>query len=203
MGDDVPRARARTRSRRSTCWSAPTCARCPTRTLGMGSNSASNGTSRNANVQRPQHASSSRRSAGCRPTAWRTARRRVNLLTPGSLYGDRITQVDMRFAKIVRFGRRRARHRHRSLQPVQHQAIRWLHRDVRLRDQRRDLHAAERDRRAAVRAVQRDGSISKDGGFRLTTEDRRLRLKTPTDATNQRRDVRLYAEQRFAVRSRD
>ena len=32
----------------------------------------------------------------------------VNLLSPAQLYGERITQVDMRFAKIVRFGRRRA-----------------------------------------------------------------------------------------------
>jgi hypothetical protein len=32
----------------------------------------------------------------------------VNLLLPGQLYGDRINNVDMRFAKIVRFGRTRA-----------------------------------------------------------------------------------------------
>ncbi len=28
----------------------------------------------------------------------------VNILTPGSVYGDRINFVDMRFAKILRFG---------------------------------------------------------------------------------------------------
>jgi hypothetical protein len=33
----------------------------------------------------------------------------VNLLTPGQLYPDeRLTQVDMRFAKIIRFGSKRA-----------------------------------------------------------------------------------------------
>ena len=31
----------------------------------------------------------------------------VNLVEPGTLYGDRVTQVDMRFAKILRFGRTR------------------------------------------------------------------------------------------------
>jgi hypothetical protein len=28
----------------------------------------------------------------------------VNLLAPGDLYGDRVNTVDMRFAKILRFG---------------------------------------------------------------------------------------------------
>jgi hypothetical protein len=31
----------------------------------------------------------------------------VNLIEPGTLYGDRVTQIDMRFAKILRFGRTR------------------------------------------------------------------------------------------------
>jgi hypothetical protein len=31
----------------------------------------------------------------------------VNLVEPGTLYGDRVTQIDMRFAKIVRLGRTR------------------------------------------------------------------------------------------------
>jgi hypothetical protein len=31
----------------------------------------------------------------------------VNLIEPGTLYGDRINQFDMRFAKILRFGRTR------------------------------------------------------------------------------------------------
>jgi len=32
----------------------------------------------------------------------------VNLIEPGTLYGDRVTQFDLRFAKILRFGRTRA-----------------------------------------------------------------------------------------------
>ena len=32
----------------------------------------------------------------------------VNLIEPGTLYGDRVNQIDMRFAKILRFGRTRA-----------------------------------------------------------------------------------------------
>jgi hypothetical protein len=32
----------------------------------------------------------------------------VNLVEPGTLYGDRVTQIDMRFAKILRFGHTRS-----------------------------------------------------------------------------------------------
>jgi len=32
----------------------------------------------------------------------------VNLVEPAQVYGDRVTQIDMRFAKIFRFGSRRA-----------------------------------------------------------------------------------------------
>jgi len=31
----------------------------------------------------------------------------VNLIAPGSLYGDRVNEVDIRIAKILRFGRTR------------------------------------------------------------------------------------------------
>ena len=31
----------------------------------------------------------------------------VNLIEPGTLYGDRLNEVDLRFAKILRFGRTR------------------------------------------------------------------------------------------------
>ena len=31
----------------------------------------------------------------------------VNLVEPGTLYGERVNQVDMRFAKVLRFGRTR------------------------------------------------------------------------------------------------
>ena len=32
----------------------------------------------------------------------------VNILLPGALYGERVNAVDMRFAKILRFGSKRA-----------------------------------------------------------------------------------------------
>jgi hypothetical protein len=45
------------------------------------------------------------RSGGCRPAARRTSDQHPD---HGELYGDRITQVDMRVAKLLRFGRTRA-----------------------------------------------------------------------------------------------
>jgi hypothetical protein len=42
-----------------------------------------------------------------RPLAGGAANVPVNVLNPGELYGDRITQVDMRFAKLLRFGKTR------------------------------------------------------------------------------------------------
>ena len=33
----------------------------------------------------------------------------VNLVAPGSLYGDRINQLDLRLAKVFRYGRSRTR----------------------------------------------------------------------------------------------
>jgi len=42
-----------------------------------------------------------------RPLAGGTANVTVNLLNPGQLYGDRVTQVDFRVAKILRFGKTR------------------------------------------------------------------------------------------------
>jgi hypothetical protein len=79
----------------------------PNASLGAGSASASNGTSRNANAPVPNTVvlqSLGRLPANGLPNGTTT----VNLLTPAQLYGDRITQVDMRFAKIVRFGRTKA-----------------------------------------------------------------------------------------------
>ena len=31
----------------------------------------------------------------------------MNLIEPGTLYGDRVNEIDLRFAKILRFGRTR------------------------------------------------------------------------------------------------
>jgi hypothetical protein len=39
-----------------------------------------------------------------RPLAGNAANTSVNLTQPGQLYGDRINNIDMRFAKILRFG---------------------------------------------------------------------------------------------------
>jgi hypothetical protein len=43
-----------------------------------------------------------------RPLATGLAQQDVNLVLPGEVYGDRINAIDMRFAKVVRFGRYRA-----------------------------------------------------------------------------------------------
>jgi hypothetical protein len=76
---------------------------------GVGGGSATNGASLSANVQLPnsvvQQLLGGRLPAGALPNGTTT----VNLLTTGELYPDeRLTQVDMRFAKIVRFGSKRA-----------------------------------------------------------------------------------------------
>ena len=38
-----------------------------------------------------------------RPLAGNTANVTVNLIAPGSLYGDRVNELDLRFAKILKF----------------------------------------------------------------------------------------------------
>ena len=45
----------------------------------------------------------------------------VNLVEPGKLYGDRINQLDLRFAKVLNFGRTRTNVGDRSLQRAEHQ----------------------------------------------------------------------------------
>ena len=79
----------------------------PNAALGVGSASATNGTSLNANYNVPNpvvQQTLGRLPANGLPNGTTT----VNLVLPAQVYGDRITQVDMRFAKILRFGRTRA-----------------------------------------------------------------------------------------------
>ena len=79
----------------------------PANRPGTGSNSATNGASLNANTAVPNTAVIAllgRTPGTTLPTQTTT----VNLLTDGQLYPeDRVNQVDMRFAKIVRFADRR------------------------------------------------------------------------------------------------
>jgi hypothetical protein len=79
----------------------------PSNTAGMGAASATNGSSLDANTQVPNTVV--QQLLGRLPgTALPTQNTSVNLLTDGQLYPDeRVNQVDMRFAKILRFGGRR------------------------------------------------------------------------------------------------
>ena len=79
----------------------------PNAALGAGATSASNGTSRNANAPVPNLVV--QQTLGRLPAnGLSNGTTTVNLLSPAQLYGNRISQVDMRFAKIVRFGRAKA-----------------------------------------------------------------------------------------------
>jgi hypothetical protein len=75
---------------------------------GVGGASATNGASLNANVQVPNTVVQQllgQLPGGALPNGTTT----INLLVPAQLYPDeRLNQVDMRFAKIIRFGGRRA-----------------------------------------------------------------------------------------------
>ena len=75
---------------------------------GVGGGSATNGASLNANYQLPN--SVVQQALGQLPAgSLINGTTTVNLLLPGELYpDDRLTQVDMRFAKILRFGSTRA-----------------------------------------------------------------------------------------------
>jgi hypothetical protein len=79
----------------------------PNANIGMGSNSATNGASRNANYNVPNSVVA--QALGRLPTGGLpNGTTSVNLLIPGELYGPRVTQVDMRFAKVLKFGTMRA-----------------------------------------------------------------------------------------------
>jgi len=43
-----------------------------------------------------------------RPLSGNAANVTVNLLKPGTMYGDRLNVIDMRFAKVLRYGRTRS-----------------------------------------------------------------------------------------------
>ena len=74
-------------------------------TLGLGGNdTATNGTSVAANYNVSNAVAQA--SLG-RPLSLGATSTSVNLLLPGQLYGERVNQVDMRFAKVLRFGRTR------------------------------------------------------------------------------------------------
>ena len=72
-------------------------------TLGVGGNdTATNGTSVAANYNVPNAVAAA--SLG-RPLSLSAVNTAVNMLLPGQLYGERVNQVDLRFAKVLRFGR--------------------------------------------------------------------------------------------------
>jgi carboxypeptidase family protein len=74
-------------------------------TLGIGGNdSATNGFGLSANA--PTSNALIAQSMGRLPTGQlATSNTTLNLLLPGQLYGDRVSQVDLRVAKVLRFGR--------------------------------------------------------------------------------------------------
>ena len=79
----------------------------PAANLGAGSVSASNGVSRAANWNLPNTVV--QQTLGRLPAnAFATGTTTVNLLRQGQLYGPRVNQFDMRFAKVIRFAGRRA-----------------------------------------------------------------------------------------------
>ena len=80
----------------------------PNANIGMGSNSATNGSSRAATPRTCPTPSSSRRWAVCRPMAWRPARRREHADDPGQLFGRSDHPGGHAVRQDRRFGGRRA-----------------------------------------------------------------------------------------------
>ena len=90
-----------------------------------------------------------------RPLATGLATQDVDLLLPGAVYGDRINVVDMRFAKVLRFGKYKSERGSGPLQPVQQQHADDVRDGVRPGDERGAMDAADGRAAAAVHAVQR------------------------------------------------
>ena len=81
----------------------------PNTNIGMGSTSATSGPARAANYNVPNTVVA--QTLGRLPSSAggvATGNTAVNLLLPATVYGPRITQVDMRFAKVLRFAGKRA-----------------------------------------------------------------------------------------------
>ena len=89
-----------------------------------------------------------------RPLSANAANQTVNVLIPGQLYGDRVNQVDLRVAKILRFGRTRTL--------VGFDLYNLFNANPGLTYNQTfgtALAAADVDPDAAVRALQRDGRL--------------------------------------------
>ena len=137
----------------------------PANTAPAGATSATNGSSLNAKYPRAEYrrARHARAAAG---DALATRNTTVNLLANGQMYPpERVTQLDMRFAKILRFGPRRA-----DIGVDLYNLFNTN--DTTAYDQNYDygvangarVAAADHHRAAAVRAVQRDVQFLVVGG---------------------------------------
>ena len=90
-----------------------------------------------------------------RPLATGLATQDVDLLLPGAVYGDRINVVDMRFAKVLRFGKTKANVGLDVYNLFNSQHADDLRDGVRPGDERGAMDAADGRAAAAIHAVQR------------------------------------------------
>ena len=101
-----------------------------------------------------------------RPLAPGLATQDVDLLLPGAMYGDRVNAMDMRFAKVLKFGKTRTNvgldvyNLFNSNTPTTYEI------GVRPGDERRALAAADGRAAAAVHAVQRAVRLLSVSGVR-------------------------------------